>query len=59
VVNEPWPVASFQQNLSKFNIAVLVLRAPANRLGDHQPLAPIVLGALPALAKGKAEIVSA
>jgi len=31
---------SFQQNLSKFGIAVLVLRAQSNRLADLKPLAP-------------------
>jgi len=48
---------SFQQNLSKFNIAVLVLRAPSNRLADLKPLAPKVLSMLPALTRGKAETV--
>jgi hypothetical protein len=48
---------SFQQNLPKFNIAVLVLRAPSNRLADLKPLAPKVLAILPSLIKGKAEVV--
>ena len=48
---------SFQQNLSKFNIAVLVLRAQSNRLADLKPLAPKILSMLPTLTKGKAEIV--
>ena len=30
----------FQQNLSKFNVAVLVLQADSNRLTDLKPLAP-------------------
>lgn len=46
---------SFQQNLSEFNIAVLVLHAPSNRLEDLRPLAPKILSALPALAKGAVE----
>jgi predicted nuclease of predicted toxin-antitoxin system len=48
---------SFQQNLSKFNIAVLVLQANSNRLADLKPLAPKVLSILPSLTKGKAEVV--
>ena len=48
---------SFQQNLPKFNIAVLVLKAHSNRLADLKPLAPKVLSLLPALTKGKAEVV--
>jgi hypothetical protein len=31
---------SFQQNLPKFNIAVLVLHATSNRLADLKPLVP-------------------
>lgn len=49
---------SFQQNLPDFRIAVVVLRAPSNRLDDLKPLAPKVLSALPTLIKGQAEIVS-
>ena len=48
---------SFQQNLPKFNIAVLVLHAPSNRLADLQPLAPKILATLPTLKKGEAEHV--
>ena len=48
---------SFQQNLPKFNIAVLVLQAHSNRLADLNPLAPKVLSILPSLTKGKAEVV--
>ena len=46
---------SFQQNLPSFNIAVLILHAPSNRLADLRPLASSVLSNLPALTKGKAE----
>lgn len=49
---------SFQQNLPIFNIAVLVLHAPSNRLADLRPLAPKILATLPTLTKGKAERVS-
>jgi hypothetical protein len=50
---------SFQQNLPKFNIAILVLHAPSNRLADLKPLAPKVLSILPALVKGKVESLTA
>lgn len=50
---------SFQQNLPKFNIAVLVLRAPSNRLADLKPLAPKLPSLLPTLSKGEAETVGA
>ena len=49
---------SFQQNLSRFNIAVLVLHAKSNRLTDLKPLAPKVLSMLSTLTKGKAETVA-
>lgn len=48
---------AFQQNLPKFNIAVLILQAHSNRLADLKPLAPKVLSVLPSLVKGKAENV--
>ncbi|MDQ3816351.1 MAG: DUF5615 family PIN-like protein [Acidobacteriota bacterium] len=48
---------SFQQNLPTFDIAVLVLHAPSNRLADLRPLAPKILLILPTLAKGQAEHV--
>lgn len=38
---------SFQQNLPRFNLAVIVLRAPSNRLLDLRPLAPKLLEMLP------------
>jgi hypothetical protein len=50
---------TFQQNLPKFNIAVLILRAPSNRLADLKPLAPKVLSILPTLVKGKVESITA
>ena len=46
---------SFQQNLPKFNIAVLVLHASSNRLADLKPLAPKILSMLPTLTRGEAE----
>ena len=47
---------SFQQNLPQFNIAVIVLQAPSNRLADLKPLAPEVLATA---AKGQVTVVSA
>jgi hypothetical protein len=49
---------SFQQNLPKFNIAVLILRAPSNRLADLKLLVPKILSILPSLVKGRAESLS-
>jgi hypothetical protein len=48
---------SFQQNLPKFDIAVLVLHATSNRLADLEPLAPKILATLPTLTKGAAQHV--
>ncbi len=45
---------SFQQNLPKFNIAVLVIRSKSNRLEDLQPFAPQIIKILPKLEKGEA-----
>jgi hypothetical protein len=49
---------SFQQNLPKFKIAVVVLSARSNRLADLQPLVPKLLCALPDLHPGAAVIIS-
>ena len=43
----------FQQNWTKFKIAVVVLCAPTNRLEHLKPLAPDVLAALPTLKSGQ------
>ena len=48
---------AFQQNIPRFNLAVLVLQARSNRLADLKPLASKVLSILPSLTKGKAEVV--
>ncbi|HEV2763401.1 MAG TPA: DUF5615 family PIN-like protein [Pyrinomonadaceae bacterium] len=48
---------SFQQNLSGFGLAILVLHAASNRLADLRPLAPKILSALPTLEKGEASHV--
>ena len=36
-----------QQNLAKYPIAVIALRAPSNRLADTRPLMPALLASLP------------
>jgi hypothetical protein len=50
---------SFQQNLSQFDIAVIVLQAASNRLADIKPLVPQVLAILATATKGQATVVSA
>lgn len=42
----------FQQNLSKYRIAVIALDAKTNRLGDTRPLMPTVLAILPSVKPG-------
>lgn len=37
---------SYQQSIHRFNIALIVLRAPSNRLVHLKPLAPAILRAL-------------
>lgn len=49
---------SFQQNLPRYNIAVIVLRARSNRLQDLRPLVPKLLEMLPMAKGGKALWVS-
>lgn len=48
---------SFQQNLLQFDIAVVVLHAPSNRLTDLKPLVPQVLAILSTVAKKQATVV--
>lgn len=50
---------SFQQNLPQFDIALIVLQAPSNRLADLKPIVPKVLAILTTVAKGQATTVSA
>ncbi|HLO89337.1 MAG TPA: DUF5615 family PIN-like protein [Nostocaceae cyanobacterium] len=50
---------SFQQNIPQFNIAVIVLQAPSNRLTDLKPLVPKILTVLSTVMKGQAVLVSA
>ena len=48
---------SFQQNLAQFDIAVIVLQAPSNRLADLQSLAPRIIAILGEAIQGKAILV--
>jgi len=50
---------SFQQNVDKLSIAVIVLSAPTNRLADLRPLVPQLLAAIASAVPGKAAVVSA
>jgi len=47
----------FQQNLPKFDIAIVVLRAPTNRLADLKLLVPFLLTHLPTAPTGQATFV--
>ena len=49
---------SFQQNLTTYNIAVVVLYATTNRLADLKPLVPGILEALATAQAGTATIVT-
>lgn len=49
----------FQQNLPQFDIAVIVLQVPSNRLAELKPLVSKVLVILSIAAKGQATVVSA
>lgn len=44
----------FQQDLSRFSIAVIVLRVPSNRLSDVRALVPQLLAVLPVAKRGEA-----
>jgi hypothetical protein len=46
-----------QQNLARFNIAVLILSAPTNRLADLRHLVPNLLQALPFSKSGESKTV--
>jgi len=47
-----------QQNLARFRIAVIALRARSNRLADTRPLIPKVLAILPNVQPGTVTVVS-
>ena len=46
-----------QQNLRRPSLRILVLRAPRNTLPALTPLAPLVLTALPAMARGELRVI--
>lgn len=48
---------SYQQDLSAFDIAVVVLVAASNRLPDLEPLVPLVLEVLPQVQRGRVTLV--
>jgi len=50
---------SFQQNLPQFDIAVVVLQAPSNRLAYLKPSVSKVIAILPTVVIGQATSVSA
>jgi len=43
----------FQQNIKKYQLVVVVLKARLNRLEYHRPLIPIVLRKLPMMKPGE------
>lgn len=49
---------SFQRHLSQFNIAVIVLQAPTNRLDDFRPLVPQLQQVAPVAPRGQVTWVS-
>lgn len=49
----------YQQNLARFRIAIIALRARSNRLADTRPLMPKVLAVLPTVQPGTLTVVSA
>jgi hypothetical protein len=50
---------AFQQNLTSYPIAIIVLRAKSNRLSDLRPLVPKLLAAIEARQPGAAQFVDA
>ncbi len=50
---------SFQQNMSKYSIAVVVLQAESTRLVHLRPLMPKVCALLPAIQPGQLVIIGA
>jgi predicted nuclease of predicted toxin-antitoxin system len=46
-----------QQNLQKFQIAIIVLQAPSNRLADTRPLMARVLTVLPTAKPGTITVI--
>ncbi len=50
---------SFQQNLSKFDIALFVLETRSNSLRDLRPFVPQILKSIPLAKKGEALFIRA
>ena len=50
---------SFQQNLDRFSIAVVVLRAETNRLADLRPLVPSLLAIIKSARPGAVNFIAA
>ena len=48
-----------QQNLARFRVAIIALRAKSNRLADTRPLKPKVLAVLPTVKPGTLALVLA
>jgi len=48
---------SYQQNLSRFAVAIAVIHAPTNRLDDLIPLIPALLEALPTMPPGTSTVI--
>lgn len=48
---------SFQQNLSQFDMAIVVLKSTSNRFADLKPLALGVVAILATAPKGQATVV--
>jgi predicted nuclease of predicted toxin-antitoxin system len=48
---------SFQQNLSQFDLSLIVLQAQSDRLADLKPLVPKVLEMLDVAPRGEATLV--
>jgi hypothetical protein len=49
---------TFQQNIPRFDIAVVVLQAPSNSLAALKPLAPNLLAVLDSVIKGQVIVVT-
>lgn len=49
---------SYQQNLRKFDIALIVLQARSNRIQDLLPFADLIIEAFSRIEKGKATLIS-
>src|SRR2546422_899686 len=47
----------YQQNISRYRLAVVVLDVPSNRIDDCLPKMPLLLLALPHLVKGRVTVI--